>query len=239
MSVNEQIETQYTNIVDFLAQILNGFQKDFVVLTTDGEKTIDESDKLATLDINLYSLEHITRRYNLKQSIKYLLNKNILNLCLTLVSQNIKNNTNVKAAWDLFKRCLRLYRLACGTSTDNIILLAASNFPELVTSIIDAFELTSDSGLINDIFLFTAVSLDMFIKKAGRPIPSLSPNFTRKMLNAYFQCYDPISPPGILLVDDSALQLYLKKQRSPQAQIVFNEFMIERLKILESPDHSV
>lgn len=49
MPVNEEIETQFSNIVEFLLQLTGGFRREFVVLTTDGERNLTENEKLQLL----------------------------------------------------------------------------------------------------------------------------------------------------------------------------------------------
>lgn len=98
----------------------------------------------------------------------------------------IKNNQNVKACWEIVERCLNIYKLLLSVSNGNLASIAATDFPELIVSIIDHYPLPNDEALINDIFHFTAVFLDPLVKKSGRTIPNLSNGFTRKMLNAYF-----------------------------------------------------
>jgi hypothetical protein len=134
----------------------------------------------------LRSLEDIIQKYNLKDSSKFVVEKNILGMCLTLVESMIKNNQNVKACWEIVERCLNIYKLLLSVSNGNLASVAATDFPELIVSIIDHYPLPNDEALINDIFHFTAVFLDPLVKKSGRTIPNLSNGFTRKMLNAYF-----------------------------------------------------
>lgn len=48
--------------------------------------------------------------------------------------------------------------------------------------------------MANEIFEFAASFLDPLIQKAGRAVQGLSPTFTRRMLNAYFETeYNPIN----------------------------------------------
>jgi hypothetical protein len=175
-------------MVGFLLQIVKAFacKKEFVTMTTDGEKRNTEYEKLSLLDINLRALDEMIQRYNLSASSKIIAEKDLLTLTLSLVENLLQSKCASKFVWDIFRRTLSLYMILITVASSNLNVIAASEFPELVVRIIDTYELPRHEGTLNQIFEFTASFLEPMLQKANRGLQKTSPTFTRRMLDAYF-----------------------------------------------------
>lgn len=156
MPVNEEIETEFNNIVAFLLKIIKGFQLEFVVLTTDGEKHMTETEKLQLLEINLRALDEIIQKYNLAAGSKSIAEKDLLGLALGLVENLLRNRNTSSTLWNIFRKVLRLYRLLIALMSSNLQTVAVTHFPELLVRIIDGYDLPRSEYVLNEIFEFSA-----------------------------------------------------------------------------------
>lgn len=156
MPVNEEIETEFNNIVVFLLKIIKGFQLEFVVLTTDGEKHMTETEKLQLLEINLRALDEIIQKYNLAAGSKSIAEKDLLGLALGLVENLLRNRNTSSTLWNIFRKVLRLYRLLIALMSSNLQTVAVTHFPELLVRIIDGYDLPRSEYVLNEIFEFSA-----------------------------------------------------------------------------------
>jgi hypothetical protein len=180
-------------MVGFLLQTVKAFicKKEFITMTTDGEKHKTEYEKLSLLDINLRALDEMIQRYNLSASSKIIAERDLLTLTLTLVESLLLRKCTSKFVWDIFRRTLSLYMILITVASSNLNLIAASQFPEVIIRIIDTYELPKHEPTLNQIFEFTASFLEPLLQKANRGVQGTSLNFTRRMLDAYFESECP------------------------------------------------
>lgn len=129
MPVNEEIETEFNNIVNFLLKIIQCFRREFVVLTTDGERHLTEIEKLQLIEINLRALDEIIQKYNLNAGSKVVAEKDLLGLALTLCEDLLRNRNSSSTLWNIVRKVLRLYRLLIALLSSNLQTIAAGHFP--------------------------------------------------------------------------------------------------------------
>lgn len=114
-------------------------------------------------------------------------------------------------------------------------LFAATDFPEMLIRILDSYELPKDDAILSSIFVVASDYIEVLLKKANRPIQGLSTSFGLKLLKAYFD----MEPSSTKEFEESAFQHYLNVNKSPEAQLIFNEFVADKLKELNSPEYSI
>ena len=110
-------------------KIIHGFRREFVVLTTDGEKHLTETEKLQLLEINLRALDEIIQKYNLAAGSKSIAEKDLLGLALELIEELLRNRNTSSILWNIFRKVLRLYRLLVALLSSNLQTVAVGHFP--------------------------------------------------------------------------------------------------------------